>query len=302
MNRRLVLGSVAMVASLPIAVAPAWSQQFPVAATSAAAPSPNFPVVAPAADPTSYEANEPRGAVATSESIYRVRPIVDGTVTVIATLGIAIPYAFSAHLITPTCPCSPRSVNAFDRGVIGNANDTADWISGVTVGLAWALPPLLDWMTLSSKKTLAEDLTVFVEALAVNGALVTAAKYAVQRPIPRVYSQPGAAADIGNYRSFYSGHTSNVFAALSVVSVTVDRRYGWTWQPWAVTVVIGASVALERVAAGKHFYSDVIVGAAAGTAVGLLVSSLHLRGRGPHLVVWPPGEKSGFGLGVTDSF
>jgi membrane-associated phospholipid phosphatase len=92
------------------------------------------------------------------------------------------------------------------------------------------------------------------------------------------------------------------FVAVIAPSDAVLTRYGWTWQPWAVTVAVGTSVAFERVAAGKHFYSDVIVGAAAGTAVGSLVSLLHLRKRALHVVVWPPGEERSIGFGLTGSF
>jgi membrane-associated phospholipid phosphatase len=234
-----------------------------------------------------------------SESVYRLRPALDGAVIVSSLLAVAIPYSLASRLITPTCPCSPESVNAFDRGVIGNANNTADWVSTLTVGLVLVAPPVLDWMTLASQTTLAEDVAVLVEALAVNGALVTGAKYTFQRPIPRVYSEAGAATDRGNYRSFYSGHASTAFAALSVVSITADRRYGWTWEPWMVTGVVGTSIALERIAAGRHFYSDVIVGAVVGAAVGSLVSWVHLRNRGLRVITWLPSGGAGVGLGVA---
>jgi membrane-associated phospholipid phosphatase len=104
------------------------------------------------------------------------------------------------------------------------------------------------------------------------------AKFTVQRPVPRVYSGAAAASDPGNYRSFYSGHTSLAFTALSTASVTLNRRYGLTWQPWVATAIVGASVAMERVLAGYHFYSDVVVGAVAGTLTGIGVARFHLRG------------------------
>ncbi|HKD39490.1 MAG TPA: hypothetical protein VKB87_04285 [Myxococcaceae bacterium] len=37
-----------------------------------------------------------------------------------ASIAIALPYAFTAKLITPRCPCDTAEVNAFDRGAIGN--------------------------------------------------------------------------------------------------------------------------------------------------------------------------------------
>ena len=61
--------------------------------------------------------------------------------------------------------------------------------------------------------------------------------------------------------------------------MTANRRYGLTWEPWVATVAIGGSVAVERVLAGRHFYTDVLVGAAAGLVVGTTVSWVHLRDR-----------------------
>src|SRR5581483_12495202 len=157
------------------------------------------------------------------------------------------PVAVASHIITPTCPCDPSSVNRIDRTVIGNASDAADRVSTATVAAAIIGPPLADWIALRDVTPWLEDVVVFTEANSVKGALATAAKYSVQRPIPRVYSGTAAANDPGNYRAFYSGHTSLAFAALSTASVTMNRRYGLTWQPWVATAVVGASVAMERV-------------------------------------------------------
>ena len=132
---------------------------------------------------------------------------------------------------------------------------------------------------------------VLVETILVNGALLSTAKYSVQRPIPRAYS-PGLPEVVSSphaYRSFYSGHTSYTFAALTAGSMTWTMRHGATWWPWVVTAVVGTSVALERLYAGRHFPSDVLVGAAAGTLVGLAVPWLHARARlGPGAVDLEP--------------
>ncbi|HEY4394722.1 MAG TPA: phosphatase PAP2 family protein [Polyangia bacterium] len=135
-----------------------------------------------------------------------------------------------------------------------------------------------------------------------NGALNTTVKYAVQRPIPRAYSDPVAAANPDSYRSFYSGHTSLAFAALSTTSVTLNARYGLTWQPWVATVAIGVSVAIERVLAGYHFYTDVLVGAAAGAAVGIAVPLVHLRARELRLSALRPAGGQGAGVELSGAF
>ena len=87
----------------------------------------------------------------------------------------------------------------------------------------------------------------------------------------RLLNQPGG------YRSFYSGHVSVVVAALSVTAVTLGARHGQRIWPWILVATLGSMVAAERVAAGRHFYTDVAVGAVAGGAVGTLVPVAHLR-------------------------
>jgi membrane-associated phospholipid phosphatase len=237
---------------------------------------------AAAADPASERA-----------SIYSVSPVIDGAVIVGGALASLIPYALSSRLITPHCPCRASDVNGFDRGVIGNASDAADRISTVTVALTLAAPITADFLLLASKRTFVEDVTVLAEAVSVSSALVTLAKYTTQRPIPRVYSDPTYVSSRSNYRSFYSGHASLAFTALTVASVTTSRRYGLRWPPWLITALVGGSVAAERVLAGVHFYTDVLAGAAAGIAVGGAVTWAHLRQAPLRISAAPPALGSG---------
>ena len=243
-----------------------------------------------------------RAETGPADAVYQVDLPTDGAIIIAGAAGGLIPYAFASRLIHPSCPCAASSVNAFDRGAIGHASDAADWVSTGTVALTLAVPPLADWLALPEGRVWLEDAVVFAEAASVNGALVTAAKYITQRPIPRVYGDPVLARDPRAYRSFYSGHTSMAFAALSVASVTVDARYGLTWQPWAVTLAIGGSVAVERVLAGYHFPSDVIVGAFAGTAVGTAVAVLHLRSWRLRISPFQPGAGPAAGIAVAGFF
>lgn len=235
-------------------------------------------------------------------AIYDVSVPLDGAIIVVSGAGILVPYALSSRLIHPSCPCSPSSVNSFDRGVIGNNSDAADQLSNVTVALAIVAPPVADWLAVGTSRTLLDDLVVFTESLTVNGALNTAVKYAVQRPIPRAYDDPAVAASPHSYRSFYSGHTSLTFAALATTSVTLNARTRLTWQPWAATILIGASVGIERVLAGYHFYTDVLAGAAAGAAVGLAVPLVHLRARKLRLAAFRPADGAGAGIAVGGGF
>jgi membrane-associated phospholipid phosphatase len=227
----------------------------------------------------------PEAVRAPPASVYRVSPAIDAPIIGATLLAIAIPYAFAGTFIHPRCPCDPNAVNALDRHVIGNHNKFLDDASDVTAGIVMVGPLLLDWLDVGLSRTLLEDATVYGETLAVNGALVTATKYIVQRPLPRTYAgDPALLNQPGGYRSFYSGHTSLVVAALSATAVTLEARHGQRVWPWLMVAAIGGMVAAERIAAGRHFYTDVAVGAVAGAAVGTLVPIAHRpanRGDGP---------------------
>ncbi|HLZ46200.1 MAG TPA: phosphatase PAP2 family protein [Gemmatimonadales bacterium] len=216
-------------------------------------------------------------------SVYRLSLAADAPVTLISTLGIVVPYALAGRLITPRCPCNPQEVNGFDRGAIGNENPGARRLSDATAGAVMVLPLVLDAVDIGVNDVWAADAEVFTETLVVNGALVTAAKYIVQRPLPRTYAgDPNLINQPGGYRSFYSGHTSLVFAGLVATAMTMRLRYGEKVWPWVVTSVVGTSVAIERVADGRHFPSDVIVGALMGSATGIAVPWLHARAQSRH--------------------
>lgn len=237
------------------------------------------------------QAEEPGGHPPTSRSVYRIDLAWDIPVSAVAAAGILVPYALTDSIIHPSCPCDASSVPSFDRWAIGHSSATADTVSTVTAGLAIAAPLVLDLADVGASTEFLEDTAVLAETLLVNGALTSAAKYTVQRPIPLVYSPaaPSVVSSPADYRSFYSGHTSTTFAALTAMSMTWTLRHGGTWWPWVVTVAVGTSVGLERIAAGRHFPTDVLVGAAAGTVVGLAVPWLHSRARiGPGTVQLAP--------------
>jgi membrane-associated phospholipid phosphatase len=222
--------------------------------------------------------------------LYRLDARVDGTIMAVSALSIGIPALFASRIIHERCPCDRDAVNGFDRGAIGNHDDTMDVLSTVTVGLAIAVPPALDWAVLGRGDALTSDALVFAEALLVNGALTQIVKYSVQRPLPRTYAgDPRFLHDPRGYRSFYSGHTSTAAAALTAAAFTARQRYGEHVWPWLVDAAVTSSVALERVAAGRHFPTDVIVGAAAGAAVGVAVPWLHRRSPALLLVPRPGG-------------
>jgi membrane-associated phospholipid phosphatase len=123
-----------------------------------------------------------------------------------------------------------------------------------------------------------EDATVYAEALAVDEGLTTLTKYATRRPRPRAYAgDPAEIRSTDGYLAFFSGHTSVVTAAMTVTALTLQKRHGHRVWPWIMAAAVGAAVAAQRVAAGQHFYTDVVAGFAVGAATGAAVPLLHAR-------------------------
>jgi membrane-associated phospholipid phosphatase len=239
-----------------------------------------------------------------TQFVYRISPVVDGLVIGISSLAIILPTAYGSQLVHPRCPCSPEEVNAFDRHVIGNNSAFAGTLSDVSQLLAIAAPIVFDAADVGFHREFVEDMVVYAEATSVSGAILTLTKYAVQRPRPYAYAAGTSAASLSSaaYTSFYSGHTAIAVTALTAGSMTLTLRHGPRVWPWLVTALVGTSIAVERVLAGQHFYSDVIFGAVAGAGVGVLVPLLHAQ-VGPvlsHVAVTP--RPSGVQLSWAQAF
>jgi membrane-associated phospholipid phosphatase len=79
--------------------------------------------------------------------------------------------------------------------------------------------------------------------------------------------------------SFYSGHASNAFAiAVSLYRAHVIRGDGDAKKLGVIGLISASATAYLRIAADKHYLSDVVVGAGAGSAIGWLIPALHTIG------------------------
>ena len=232
--------------------------------------------------------------------VYQLHLAIDVPVTLVSASAGLVRVLFKDSLARKTCPCVPSGINPIDRGTVGNHSKVAGTVSDVTaIGVPLMLP-LFDLLDLRIGRVLGEDLVVYAETIAIDTALQNAANFIVARPRPRTYAgDPAYVAGAEGYLSFYAGHVSTIFAATSAAAFTIRQRYGEHVWPWIVGGLIATSVAVERVASGDHFPTDVAVGALAGTAVGLAVPWLHLRRgeRGLHVV-----PVAGNGLGLAGAF
>lgn len=140
-----------------------------------------------------------------------------------------------------------------------------------------------------------EDLLVVAETVVLAADLNQAVKFAVQRERPFVHALAPAdkattVQPADNNLSFYSGHTTLAFS-LATSSAMVASLRGYSLAPvlWAVGLPLAAFTGYLRIAADKHYLTDVLVGAAIGSAFGLGIPLLHRLEAGRTVSIAPMG-------------
>lgn len=137
------------------------------------------------------------------------------------------------------------------------------------------------------------DLLVVAEAAAIAQDLNQLVKFTVARERPFVhYADPSRPHEPDDDVSFYSGHTTFAFAlASSAGMVSTLRGYKSAPWVWGVGMTLAAGAGWLRMGGDMHWFTDVLVGAAVGTAVGAgLPWLLHRDGSGalgPHVSTSP---------------
>jgi membrane-associated phospholipid phosphatase len=130
------------------------------------------------------------------------------------------------------------------------------------------------------------DALVIIEAAILAADLNQAAKFAFGRERPFVHAlaadQKGATAHPSdNNVSFFSGHTTLAFAlATATGTVATMRDYRAAPAVWAIGMPLAALTGYLRIAADKHYFTDVLAGAVVGGTMGALVPYLLHRPRG----------------------
>jgi membrane-associated phospholipid phosphatase len=231
------------------------------------------------------------------ERELRYDPIVDGAVTIAGATVWGISELFKSSLVGTTCGLCERdaagndTLNGFDKGVrsalVWSNTGAADAASNV---LAFAVLPLgglgFDAIAASHDGRLAAwpvDALVIAEAAILAGNANQITKFLVRRERPFVHVLPPdekalTSQPSDNNLSFFSGHTTLTFALASAVgTVATMRGYKLAPYTWVTLMPIAALTGYLRIAADKHYATDVITGAVVGSAMGFAVPFLFHR-------------------------
>jgi membrane-associated phospholipid phosphatase len=188
----------------------------------------------------------------------------------------------------------PSSCRFCDSNVPGRVNAIDGWFRGelkqsdtrpanvVSYVLAFGLAPAsaagLTILAAHADHREGEDL-VNVIAIAEAGfgaMLVTEVlEFSTLRMRPYVHAIEDPAerdrviAQTGAFHSFPAGHVVETFGLAAASGVVASRR-GYRLAPlvWGVGLTLGLATAYTRVAADRHYFTDVLAGAAIGTVVG----------------------------------
>ena len=205
-----------------------------------------------------------------------------GTATIVN--GVGLYFREKISLLTPeeVATLDPTTVNSFDRVAIRKYSINAKNASDIFWGGSHVLPLLF----LANEKTRTDFVTfaaLYGEVFFVNGGLTLLTKATIRRTRPFVYNNEvplEEKLETNAQTAFFSGHTSFTAAnTFFTAKVFADYYPDSKWKPmvWALAATIPAATGYFRVAAGKHYPTDVITGYLVGAAVGILVPHFHKK-------------------------
>lgn len=227
-------------------------------------------------------------ATAHAEPWYRGRYGRNRVVHLSITAGGGLLYPLANGLeddwAATTCRwCAPTRI---DRGV----RDALRWNGDVPTAKtlsdlgAFAITPAVSIaLVLTGTSTgdrswarLIDDVTPILETMVVTQWITRGLKLGVGRQRP--YAHYGAPEGSDDNLSFPSGHTSRAFAfAASAGFIAHARGYAAEPYVWAGGMALAAATGYFRIAADRHYLTDVLAGAAIGAGAGLTVPYLMWR-------------------------
>jgi hypothetical protein len=223
-----------------------------------------------------------------TEKTYKINPWIDGGI--IVTGAAFTSWGLNSQESLPPLPLpevlalDPNDVNAFDRGAIYKDQSKLEQsLKGSDIALnLTTISVLLLGLDRRARHHWVEGIVMYVEALSINAATQSWVAYGTNRIRPIAYMdgvEISKRTDKRNKNSFYSGHassaaTSSFFMAKMYSDLHPELGNKKLWL-FAAALIPPAIVGNFRIGAGKHFYTDVIIGTAMGATTGILTPHFH---------------------------
>jgi membrane-associated phospholipid phosphatase len=225
----------------------------------------------------------------TADLAYDLR--VDIPVTAAAATWILVAQLAKAQLAADPahwCDCNSDGsddLNGFDRAARSALRwdnpSTANTVSDI---IGYGLAPVAAFGSIalaashdSALQNFPVDALIIAEAVALADAAVEIVKPLAGRERPFVHYLPAedkakTAHPLDNNVSFYSGHASWTFSlAAAAGTVATLRHYRLAPWVWVTGLAIATFVSYSRIAADRHYLTDVLTGGAMGMAIGFAV-------------------------------
>lgn len=215
---------------------------------------------------------------------HRLHPLADG-LALSAGLGMTLA---GYHLNQQLLPLPPANLQWLNTAALPRIDRFA------TAFYRPSVATLSDWLAVASvavpamclRSDYVRQRLPTLGLIAAEGALWTSGltlftKGLTQRARPYMYNGTVSVVEkmtADGRRSFFSGHVAMAayatFAGASLYSQVYPDRPA-KWVIWAAAALLPAATAWGRVAAGKHFLTDVAAGYAVGASLGVLTLRLH---------------------------
>lgn len=190
----------------------------------------------------------------------------------------ALPGALGLPHGAPSCaPCDPGTLPGVDRWALRPVSTTGDAASDVVLAGVAGFTAFAGLHGLPTQQWHG-NLAVFASAASWTAASTEWLKVLVRRKRPVLYTSAAVAAksDPESQQSLPSLHTSLAFAAaMSYLVIARRQRLPHRTRNTLLLYAGAVGVGVLRVAAGKHFPTDVVASAALGTGIGWIVPTIH---------------------------
>jgi membrane-associated phospholipid phosphatase len=251
--------------------------------------------------------------LAISSTTVHADPVVEKkrTTRLLALLGGSLLYATSElavkdQLSPDHCRwCEPPNVDATvrdklvweDTALARNLSNVSGYAAAPVVAAGLLVIASTD-VREDRVRTLVDDAIPIAESVVYTQLVTQIVKFSVGRQRPYAHFTTGFTPGNEDNLSFISGHSSLAFS-IAVSSGMVAHRRGYELEPviWVSGLSLAALTAYLRIAADRHYLTDVVAGSVVGAAGGYLIP--RITGSLPDRVVIVPSRN---GLSVVGSF
>jgi membrane-associated phospholipid phosphatase len=196
----------------------------------------------------------------------------------------------------------------FDRGNIGYFDEDIDKASYTGFYASFAWPVVMMLADGDQTRHIGQVLTMYIQTMAVTGALFSITAGLVERSRPLVYGENtpiGRRLSNNSQRSFYAGHTAATAASsFFTAKVFSDMNPDSKLKPvvWVVAAGLPALVGYQRYKSGQHFLSDNIIGYGIGAAAGILIPKWHKTKKSNNMSILPAFGPNYQGMAMVYKF